>query len=311
MRLLLALLVPFLLLLAGCGGDEQAASGGASGDGLDGVAVQGGTDSKPQVEIDDGYSVSSTQAETLVEGDGDKVGAQDVVTVDYVGINARNGEEFDSSWASGQPATFSLGPGMISGFNKALVGQTVGSRVVAAIPPKDGYGSQGNPQAGIQGNDTLVFVIDIRDASSSQAQGQAVQPPTSLPHLATNKQGQPTEFHQTAQTAPAPKRSAVHTVIKGEGEPIESGQTVTLNYLGQVYPDGQIFDSSFGRASASFPIGQGQPLPCFDELVGQSVGSRAILVCPADEGFGPQGNPQAGIKGDDTLIFAVDLLRAE
>jgi peptidylprolyl isomerase len=29
------------------------------------------------------------------------------------------------------------------------------------IPPADGYGEAGNPQAGIEGTDVLVFVIDI------------------------------------------------------------------------------------------------------------------------------------------------------
>jgi peptidylprolyl isomerase len=30
-----------------------------------------------------------------------------------------------------------------------------------AIPPADGYGKTGSPQAGIKGTDTLVFVVDI------------------------------------------------------------------------------------------------------------------------------------------------------
>jgi peptidylprolyl isomerase len=304
-RRLLSLLVIPLLFLAACGDDGGSASGG-----LEGVTVEGETQSKPQVEFEDGYSVDNTEVETLVKGDGAKVGAEDVVTVDYVGINARNGEEFDSSWQSGQPATFSLGAGMITGFNKALVGQNVGSRIVAAIPPKDGYGSQGNPQAGIQGQDTLVFVIDIRDAAPSKAQGTAVDPPATLPHLATDQQDLPTQFHRTRQTEPKPSESAAYTVIKGDGDPVEAGQTVTLNYLGQIYPDGKVFDSSYGRSTASFPIGQGQPLPCFDELVGQTIGSRAILICTPDDGFGPKGNEQIGVKGDDTLVFAVDLLGA-
>jgi len=29
------------------------------------------------------------------------------------------------------------------------------------VPPSQGYGSKGNPQAGIKGTDTLVFVLDI------------------------------------------------------------------------------------------------------------------------------------------------------
>ncbi|MEO6309178.1 MAG: FKBP-type peptidyl-prolyl cis-trans isomerase, partial [Leifsonia sp.] len=44
---------------------------------------------------------------------------------------------------------------------KALVGQAVGSQVIAVIPPADGYGEAGVPNAGIGGTDTLVFVVDI------------------------------------------------------------------------------------------------------------------------------------------------------
>ncbi len=45
------------------------------------------------------------------------------------------------------------------------MGQTVGSRVVVAIPPELGYGKEGNPQAGIKGTDTLYFVVDILGAA--------------------------------------------------------------------------------------------------------------------------------------------------
>ncbi len=41
----------------------------------------------------------------------------------------------------------------------------VGSRVILEIPPADGYGEQGNEQAGIKGTDTLFFVVDILKAS--------------------------------------------------------------------------------------------------------------------------------------------------
>ncbi len=68
--------------------------------------------------------------------------------------------------------------------------------------------------------------------------------------------------------------------------------------------------NTYPQGPQSLPLGQGQPLPCFDELVGQKVGSRVILVCPPNSAFGPQGNPQAGVKATDSLIFAVDLLSA-
>ncbi len=52
---------------------------------------------------------------------------------------------------------------VIGGWDKGLVGQNVGSRVLLSIPPEHGYGQRGVPQAGIAGTDTLVFVVDIVD----------------------------------------------------------------------------------------------------------------------------------------------------
>ena len=43
--------------------------------------------------------------------------------------------------------------------------------------------------------------------------------------------------------------------------------------------------------------------------VGQKVGSRVVLVCPADVAYGKEGSPP-DIKGGDTLIFSIDLLDA-
>ena len=54
---------------------------------------------------------------------------------------------------------------VIPGWDKALVGQKIGCRVLLVVPPADGYGAKGNPQAKIKGTDTLVFVVDILGAS--------------------------------------------------------------------------------------------------------------------------------------------------
>ena len=61
---------------------------------------------------------------------------------------------------------FVIGKGqVITGWDKALVGQKVGSRVLVVVPPSEGYGKDGNQQAGIKGTDTLVFVVDILAAN--------------------------------------------------------------------------------------------------------------------------------------------------
>ena len=50
---------------------------------------------------------------------------------------------------------------VIKGWDSTIVGSTVGSRLLLLVPLADGYGAAGQPQAGIKGTDTLVFVVDI------------------------------------------------------------------------------------------------------------------------------------------------------
>jgi peptidylprolyl isomerase len=101
----------------------------------------------------------------LIEGSGDKVKKGQNITVNYLGQVYDGKKPFDESY-SGEPASFAIGVGqVVPGWDKTLVGATVGSRMILAIPPADGYGKKGNSQAGIKGTDTLYFVVDILAAS--------------------------------------------------------------------------------------------------------------------------------------------------
>jgi FKBP-type peptidyl-prolyl cis-trans isomerase len=59
----------------------------------------------------------------------------------------------------------------VPGWDKGLVGQTVGSRILLVVPPADGYGAKGSPPIGVKGSppigakDTMVFVVDILAAT--------------------------------------------------------------------------------------------------------------------------------------------------
>ncbi len=97
-----------------------------------------------------------------IKGDGAVVEKGQTLYVNYLGQTYKGDEPFDESYSSGAPASFPIGVGqVIKGWDDALVGQTVGSRMILAIPPKLGYGPEGNKDAGIKGTDTLYFVVDI------------------------------------------------------------------------------------------------------------------------------------------------------
>jgi FKBP-type peptidyl-prolyl cis-trans isomerase len=130
---------------------------------------QAPVDGAPQVTLaDDGaptVAIPSTDAPTdlqvsvLKKGDGDVVPEAATVTVQYQGVQWDTGEVFDQSWG-GVPATFSL-DAVVPGFSSAIAGQTVGSQVLAVIPPALAYGEATEENTSELAGKTLVFVIDI------------------------------------------------------------------------------------------------------------------------------------------------------
>ncbi len=128
------------------------------------VSVTGSTDAAaPAVEVQPPFSVTDTQVHTLKPGDGPVVADTAVVTVCYMGVNGRDGTVFDNSYERGEPVDFPL-DGVVPGFQKAIAGQKVGSTVAVAMSSADGY-PEGQPAAGIEPGDSLIFAIKILDAS--------------------------------------------------------------------------------------------------------------------------------------------------
>lgn len=126
------------------------------------------SDGTPTLKIPSGYAApATTQIATLIKGAGSVVGATDTVTIQYQGTLLRTGKIFDQTWGK-SPYTGAVN-GFVTGFTKAIVGQTVGSQVIAVITATDGYGSGGNSGAGISGTDTMIFVIDVLAAEPAAA----------------------------------------------------------------------------------------------------------------------------------------------
>ena len=109
--------------------------------------------------------------------------------------------------------------------------------------------------------------------------------------------------------AGAPADLTVTVLEQGDGATVEAGDDLEVHYLGQTW-GGRIFDNSYDRGSSiSFPIGVGAVIGGWDDgLVGQQVGSRVLLSIPPHLGYGERGNPAAGIRGTDTLVFVVDIV---
>lgn len=115
----------------------------------------------------------------------------------------------------------------------------------------------------------------------------------------------------TFPEAPAPADLAVVVLEQGTGEEVQAGQSIDVNYYGQVW-NGSMFDNSYDRGSSiQFPIGVGAVIAGWDDaLVGKQIGSRVLVSIPPHLGYGERGMPAAGIRGTDTLVFVVDIIGA-
>ena len=118
-------------------------------------------DGKPSITPIADPAPTELVVQPLIKGTGAEVTADQTLTVNYTGW-LWDGTQFDSSWDAGEPVQFALS-GVIPGWTQGLAGQTVGSQVLLVIPPALGYGD--TEQGSIPAGSTLVFVVDILDAS--------------------------------------------------------------------------------------------------------------------------------------------------
>jgi FKBP-type peptidyl-prolyl cis-trans isomerase len=112
-----------------------------------------------------GVQIPATDAPTefnrtvLIEGGGEEIAIGESVVVHYTGWTWE-GDQFDSSWDRQAPSVFTVSSdSLIEGFVQALEGVTVGSQVIAVIPPELGYGDRA--QGSIPAGSTLIFVVDV------------------------------------------------------------------------------------------------------------------------------------------------------
>lgn len=124
----------------------------------------------------------------------------------------------------------------------------------------------------------------------------------------TEKVGIPTGFKKTKSTPAKVARTRAVVVTEGKGVTLKDTDSIVAQYVGQVYPDGTVFDTSFDNGqAANFPLAS--VIPCWrDQLAGQKVGSRVILLCQAKDAYGDTPPPGSGIKAGDDLMFLVDII---
>jgi peptidylprolyl isomerase len=122
----------------------------------------------------------------------------------------------------------------------------------------------------------------------------------------SKKTGAKPEF--PAPEGDPPSELVIRDIVKGKGPKAKPGDTLTMQYVGTSWSNGQQFDASWDAGQPfPFQLGAGMVIPGWDQgMVGMQKGGRRLLVIPPDLGYGPQGSGPIG--PNETLIFVVDLV---
>ena len=267
----------------------------------------------PVVDAPYPFNVDKTSCTVLIPGSGNIVEAESPMELQYMGINASTGVQFDSSWSKGQ-SMLGMNGGFVPGFNNCLTGQAEGSRILMLITSADGY-ADGNDSAGIKVGDTLLFVVDIVSTGVSKATGT---------HLADGNQwvdvvdtdGVPVATVKPGVAAPTGLQTTV--LIQGSGAPVVLDHAIYVNFSIQDYATGHTIENSWtGEGVTPDQYGQTvQPqidlltnlIPGWQQaLVGKKIGSRVLIIVPGSLAY-PQGNATPSIAPNATLVCVVDIL---
>jgi FKBP-type peptidyl-prolyl cis-trans isomerase len=277
------------------------------------VTVTGAFGEVPKVKIPAVPGSGALYIKTVIKGTGAKLTKAQSLIGDFAVYDWRGKTHklIGSSYSTGLPTLFT-GP-LLPGLEKALIGQRLGSRVLAVLPPADAFGASGDPAIGVGPTDTVVFVVDLLTSVGNTAgpSGKWLSNGGgALPTVTAGAAGKGPKI--TIPKTAAPKTLRIRTLIKGCGPKVTKGEFIVVQYVGVIWRTKKAFDSTWSRRQPfGTTIGVGQVIEGWDKgLVGQTVGSRVLLVIPPADGYGPVGAPSVGIKGTDTIVFAVDILAA-
>lgn len=300
--------------LTGCSGGAGSAAGctpkAESGLASQSVTATGKFGTAPTVSFGTPLHVEQIEVSQLIPGHGAPLtGAQEVST-EVTFLNATTGAEVTKTDYTGSaPAKFVIDAVPITGLRAALTCRQVGERLAVVLPPSKAIPAASRPE-GLSATDSVVAVVDIRDAYLARANGTDQVMGNGLPAVVLGADGRP-GITLPEDTPPASLRVA--DLKTGSGATIERGDTAVIQYTGVIWKpgdpaDGTVFDSSWAAGSpVNVVVEKGQTVPgLVTALAGRRVGSQVLAILPPSQAYGSQAT--SSIPADSTLVFVVDIL---
>ncbi|GAA1758248.1 FKBP-type peptidyl-prolyl cis-trans isomerase [Agromyces humatus] len=295
------------LLLAGCAGgatppeasDTPAAvecMDVATGALSEGVNVEGEFAGSPTATFTTPVEATGLERTIAIEGDGDETVAGDPINVVVTAFSGTSGETVFS-----QPTTITAGDEAIfEAFRAGIDCVPLGSRTVTVAPAETLYGDTGNESIGVAPGETLVIVMDVVEVQEPLTPSEWTE---NVPEVEFGAEGESPTV--TIPDAEPSTELQMHVIEEGDGDTVQAGDSVTLQYKGISWDTGEVFDESYARGEpATFPT-DGVIQGFGAALVGQKVGTKLIVTIPPEYAYGT--DPAAHELGGQTLVFLVEI----
>ena len=322
-RKVLAIVLPLLLLLTACGGNEAGTHGKAAGqegvfDSLQ-VRVEN-AEEVPEVTFDSPLDITETAAKVVYEGDGDEVAEGQSVSFKFVALNSEDGSTVGDTYsqeATALPVNDQLKE-QDPVLYEVLLGARVGSQIAYAYPEAQQQLTEGQDEQpvtimliNVLSSQDVVATLDRDEAAKRDSDGelrmssadvQALDDEGRLPTVTFGEDGVPAV--EIPEDVVEPEKLIVKVLEEGDGAEVNTSSTVRADYLGVGLRDGETFDASYERGEPSEFGLNGVISGWTYGLSGQKAGAKVLLVIPSELAY---GDPAQGGAPSGPLAFVVEI----
>ena len=287
------------------------ACGAGSSTSLDSIEVKPGADanSEPSVKIDAPLLTEKSEAQVLVEGEGNEISEGQTIKLKSGIYKNIDGMKVDENF-TGEAVPMKVDDTMkqqMPELYDTLIGSKVGSWIayttVEGNPKSDGSVSE--PEDGARAERIIVMNVESASDPSTvleQSKVKELKDAKQLPSVDTSEKEPKISIPKDTQ---APQGLAVDVLEEGKGAQATENSDVEVKYHGVTWADGKKFDGNFdSEDTAKFNLSQ--VISGWTKgLSGQKEGSKLLLSVPSDMAYGD--NATQGPSGP--LVFYVELTK--
>lgn len=268
---------------------------------------------EPSISMETPFISKETQTHVINEGTGDSISEGDELVIDATIFSGEDAKSQQTSYPSSPlmiPVSKDLKDNAPDLYDM-LTGHKVGTSFsYSTNMVKSGPTASPSPLG--EDNPTNIEVYTVQQKLLKEAQGKELpkdQVNKALESFNISDQDGSATIKLSKDRGDAPKKLVSQSLIEGEGKKVSENDNVYVRYQGVQWSDGKAFDGNFGDKgnTASFPLG-GVIKGWTEGLKDKPVGSRVLLLVPADQAYGEKPSQQGQPAG--ALVFVVDILGA-